>query len=150
MDRFQHIVRLQFFGHVHSEEHNVIKSFVNNKSVGINFWSSSVTTWDYTYPSFRRFILDEQTMLPIQIETYRLDPYAEHPEFLLDHELTSYYDMPDLSPASFDALSSRFLNDETLALKYLRTKSQQGPKDYNSCDEKCRLMVYCDVSTSTH
>jgi hypothetical protein len=58
--------------------------------------------------------------------------------------------MPDLSPASFDALSTRFLNDEALALKYLRTKSQQGPKGYDNCDEKCRLMVYCDVTTSTY
>lgn len=150
MDRFQHIVRLSFFGHVHTEEHNVIKSFVNNKSVGLNFWSGAMSTYTNTYPSFRRFILDVDTMLPVQIETYRFDPNAENPEFLFDHELTSYYDMPDLSPASFDALSTRFLDEEALALKYLKTKSQQGPKGYTSCDEKCRLSVYCDVTTSTY
>jgi hypothetical protein len=73
MDRFQHIVRLSFFGHVHTEEHNAIKSWVNNKSVGLNFWSGSMSTYSDTYPSFRRFILDVETMLPIEIETYRLD-----------------------------------------------------------------------------
>lgn len=150
MDRFQNVVRLSFFGHVHTEEHNVIKSYANNKSVGLNFWSGAMTTYSNSYPSFRRFILDAQTMLPIQIETYRFDPTAENPEFLFDHELSSYYDMPDLSPSSFDDLSVRFLNDETLALKYLRTKSQQGPKGYDACDEKCRLSVFCDVSTSTY
>ena len=89
-------------------------------------------------------------MLPIQIETYRFDPNAPNPEFVLDHELTSYYGMPNLSPASFDALNSRFLAEEDLALKYLKTKSQQGPKGYTTCDEVCRQGVYCDVSTSTY
>ena len=62
-------------------------------------------------------------MLPVEIETYRFDPNAENPEFVFDHELASYYDMSDLSPASFDALNSRFLAEEDLALKYLKTKS---------------------------
>ncbi len=118
MDRYQNVVRLSFFGHVHTEEHNVIKSWFSNTSVGLNFWSGAMTTYSDSYPSFRRFILDEETMLPVQIETWRFDPEAENPEFVLDHELTSYYDMQDLSPAQFDALSDRFRVDEDLALKY--------------------------------
>ena len=124
MDRFQHIVRLSFFGHVHTEEHNVIKSWTNNKSVGLNFWSGAMTTYSDSYPSFRRFIIDAKTMLPIKIETYRMDVEAAEPEFVLDHELTSYYNMKDLSPQSFDDLSERFLDDADLSLKYMKTKSQ--------------------------
>jgi hypothetical protein len=82
-----------------------------------------MTTYSDSYPSFRRFILDEQTMLPISIETWRIDILAENPEFVLDHDLTSYYGMNDLSPASFDALGERFLEDEALALQYIKTKS---------------------------
>lgn len=69
---------------------------------------------------------------------------------MLDHELTSYYGMQDLSPASFDLLSDRFRTEEDLALKYQKTKSQQGNKGYNSCDDKCRLEVYCDTQTSSY
>jgi hypothetical protein len=65
MDRFQHIVRLSFFGHVHTEEHNSIKSWTSNKTVGLNFWSGAMTTYSNAYPSFRRFILDAETMLPV-------------------------------------------------------------------------------------
>ena len=57
----------------------------------------------------------------MKVETYRLDPEAESPEFVLDHELTEFYGMPDLSPASFDELAQRMLVDEDLALKYIRT-----------------------------
>lgn len=82
---------MSFFGHVHAEEHNVIKSYEANKSVGLQFWSGAVTTYSDSYPSFRRFLLDEETMLPVAIETWKLDVNAEDPEFELDHELSSYY-----------------------------------------------------------
>ena len=48
-------------------------------------------------------------MLPLKIETYSLAIDLENPEFVLDHEMTQLYDMPDLSPKSFDDLSSRLL-----------------------------------------
>lgn len=101
----------------------MIKSWNENKSVGLNFWSGAMTTYSDGYPSFRRFILDAETMLPLKAETWRLDVLAEDPDFVMDHETTSYYGMPDLSPASFDALSERLLSDEALAVKYINTKS---------------------------
>ena len=105
MDRYQHIVRLSFFGHMHEEQYNSIRSWDSNKIIGTIFWSGAVTTYTTSYPSFRRFILDAETMLPVKVETYRLDPYLKDPEFVLDHELGEYYRLPDLSPESFKALS---------------------------------------------
>ena len=85
----------------------------SDKSVHVNHWTGSITTYSErntpAYPSFRRFILDEETMLPLKIETYSLAIDLENPEFVLDHEMTQLYDMPDLSPKSFDDLSSRLL-----------------------------------------
>jgi len=51
-------------------------------------------------------------MLPVAVETYLLNITQENPDFELDHELSQYYGMSDLSPESFDNLSERFLNDE--------------------------------------
>ena len=92
------MVRLSFFGHEHTEEHNAIKSWINNKSVGMHFWSGAMTTHVDSYPSFRRFIVDIETMLPIEIETYRLDVEDVNPEFLFDHELKTYFGLNNLSP----------------------------------------------------
>jgi len=89
-------------------------------------------------------------MLPLAIETWRMDVYAESPEFVLDHELTEYYGMSDLSPSSFDSLSNRFAVDSELALKYQTTKTQQGISKPDSCDKKCRDEVYCDTQSSTY
>jgi hypothetical protein len=60
-------------------------------------------------------------MLPIKVETWAIDITQDDPVFEFHHELTEYYGMDDLSPASFDALSERFLNDEALAVKYIQT-----------------------------
>ena len=118
MDRYQHVVRLSFYGHVHEERHNVVRSMTTDKPVAVEYWSGAMTTFTYSYPSFRRFVVDAETMLPVKVETWRMDVEASEPEFVLDHELTEFYDLPDLSPASFDALSKRFASDSELSLKY--------------------------------
>ncbi len=89
-----------------------IASWDTNTTVGMNFWSGAITTYTDSYFSFRCFVLDEQTMLPITIKTYRIDVLAKEPEFVLDHSLTAYYSMVDLSPSSFDQLSAHLLTDE--------------------------------------
>lgn len=107
MDRFQNTVRLSLFGHDHEEAHNVGKSYIDNVSVGVSYWTGAMTTFTNTYPSFRRLIVDAETMLPVKVETYRLDPNMATPQFEYDHELTSYYNMTDLSPTSFDILNMK-------------------------------------------
>ena len=66
-------------------------------------------------------IADKETMLPIKIHTYSLNIQDANPEWKWDHELSDYFNMTDLSPASYDMLSTRFLTDEQLALRYLKT-----------------------------
>ena len=106
LERYQDVVRVSFFGHYHIETFNNMRSWESDKSFGVSHWSSSLTTYSEVltpaYPSFRRFILDEETMLPVKIETYSMDINVEDPVFELDHEMTSLYGMQDLSPASFD------------------------------------------------
>lgn len=87
-------------------------------------------------------------MLPVKVETWRMDVEASEPEFVLDHELTEYYDLPDLSPASIDALSKRFATDSELSLKYQQTKGQHGLWMPTTCDESCMVDVSCQTSHS--
>ena len=83
-------------------------------------------------------------MVPVKIETWAIDITQDDPVFEFHHEMTEYYGMDDLSPASFDLLSERFLTDEVLAVKYLQTMNQMSPINVpDVCDEKCRLGVYC-------
>lgn len=150
MDRYQHVIRLSFFGHVHAEKFNTIKAIDSGKPVGINHWSGAMTTFVKSNPSFRRYILDAQTMLPLEIETWKVDVTAESPEFFLDHELTSYYNITDLAPSTIDKLSQSMIDDEAMALQFVQTYTQKGIDMPLECDEKCRLEVHCITSNSVY
>lgn len=98
-----------------------MRSFETGKAVGIHYWTGSVSTFTFTNPSFRVFEVDEETMLPVKVHTYVYNISEEVPTWKWDHELTEYYNMKDLSPASFDDLSDRILADEQLAIKFHNT-----------------------------
>lgn len=94
-------------------------------------------------------------MLPVKIETYSLDINAEKEEdvrFVLDHEMSQLYDMPDLSPASFDELSMRLVTEKKLAYVFERAKSAFGPQMLlgDDCDQKCRMQLFCSTSFSVY
>ena len=43
--------------------------------MNIAYISSSLTTYTYKLPSFRKFIVDAKTMIPLNYYEYRLDFY---------------------------------------------------------------------------
>jgi len=125
------------------------ESISTGKPVRINISSGALTTFSSAYPSFRRFIVDKETMLPMQIETYTLDPEAENPEFVFNHELTEWYGIADLSPSSMAGLSNKFITNSELSMKYLNTKTQNGLELKTECDHTCMLEASCETRSST-
>lgn len=156
-DRFQHVIRLNLFGHTHNEEIEVIRSVEDGKPIGVNQVAPAFTTFTGRNPSFRAITLDVKTKLPVKIETYTFelskanqdDAYAK---FVFNHEMSEDYGMPDLSPQSFLDLTTKLRDDEQLAIKYLKNMSASGrnSKGVKSCDEKCRRMLSCHSSNSVY
>jgi hypothetical protein len=89
--------------------------------VGTYYWTGSVSTWEKINPSFRVFEVDAETMLPVKVHTYSMDISDDAPEWKYHHELTELFEMKDLSPSSFDALSDQMLVDEEMATRFLNT-----------------------------
>ncbi len=74
VDRFQNIIRGQFFGHTHYDEFKVINEyFNNNKTVGVILTAPSLTTYSYQNPSFRVYEMDSDTKMLIDYNQYRLN-----------------------------------------------------------------------------
>lgn len=111
---------------MHHENYGLARSFESGKAVGVQYWTGSVSTWVSINPSFRMFEVDVQTMLPVKVHTYVFNVSDPNPKWQWHHELTEYYNMPDLSPQSFDDLSTRFIDDEALAMQFLNTEDQFG------------------------
>ena len=45
IDRFQHIVRGQYFGHIHYEEFRIVRASEDNKPIHSEHWTGSLTTF---------------------------------------------------------------------------------------------------------
>uniref|UniRef100_A0A7S3NWK0 Sphingomyelin phosphodiesterase n=1 Tax=Euplotes crassus TaxID=5936 RepID=A0A7S3NWK0_EUPCR len=156
-DRYQHILRLNLFGHTHNEEFEVIRSVEDRKPIGVNHLASSMTTFTNTNPSFRVITLDADTKLPLKIETHMLDIVEANKDdanaiFSHHHELTEDFNMEDLSPASFLKVTEGFMNDEESARKYIQNFYSSAP-GYNpppSCNAKCRRQHSCQTSNSVY
>ena len=130
-ERYQHIIRLSIYGHTHHEEMEVVRGHYDKKPIGLNLVSPSLTTFKGNNPAFRVIELDVKTKLPLKLETYYFDlergnndDEFAHFEFL--HEIAEEYDLKDLRPSEILKLSNRILEDEELAIKYLKNFSAQG------------------------
>jgi len=158
-DRFQHIIRLNLFGHTHYEEFEVIRAVEDDKPIGTNHITSSFTPHQNQNPAIRAITLDVKTKLPIKIETYTMDLVAankndEDAKFKLSHEISEEYEIPDLSPTSMLYLSSRIKVDDSLASKYMINMLAHGKGSdayvKDGCDTKCRRMASCMTSFSDY
>jgi hypothetical protein len=97
------------------------------------------------------FEVDVETMLPVKVLTYSLDLQGASPAWKYDHEMTSLYEMTDLSPKAFADLSERFFRNETLAVSYINAKTQHGPQSLTSeCNLDCRREQYCQTMNSVY
>ena len=156
-DRYQHVIRLNLFGHTHIEEFSVIRSIEDKKPIGVIHISPSFTPHINVNPSFRVVTLDSKTKLPLKIETYRMDlekanrndTYAK---FDLLHEFAQEYNLTDLSPASALQLASKINDDESTAIQYKANKHARGKGTdqilASKWDESCRRIEFCHVSNS--
>lgn len=73
IDRYQHIVRVSFYGHTHREDIQVVKSIYGEHNIHFNYFGGSVTTGTNKNPSFNVIEFDKATMLPLNIKTYAFD-----------------------------------------------------------------------------
>ena len=80
-DRFQHLIRFSIYGHVHFEQHNIVRQFSDNAPVGIQYWTGASTSHYMVNPTFRVFELDIDTMLPLKVHTYKIDLRQENPSW---------------------------------------------------------------------
>ena len=157
-ERFQHIIRLSLYGHIHGESFGVVRSFGDDKAVGVNFWTGSLTSSEGRNPSFRIVELDEETLLPLNIETYFFDIRAAAINQSLDswtfrHDVVAEYKAADdLRPSSMLRLSESLRDDETEALKYWTNyySGGKGADSYTKCDKKCRKQAHCNTAFSTY
>lgn len=92
---------------------------LERKAISMNFIVGSGTTFQFKNPSFNVIHADKETWLPVDFESHFFDiDHAnanDDPRWALFNDYRSYWNLNDLSPASFLALGESFLFNSTLA-----------------------------------
>mmetsp|Transcript_1229 Transcript_1229/g.1106 ORF Transcript_1229/g.1106 Transcript_1229/m.1106 type:complete len:325 (+) Transcript_1229:873-1847(+) len=124
MDRFAYIIRGTFFGHTHSENLHISRSYIDGTPVSVQWVQASMTTYEGKQPSFRVFTMDKDTNLPLDYAQYRLNltkynaMNVDNVDFDLAYNFLEEYSCSDMSLASVDDLAERISKNTTLASLY--------------------------------
>lgn len=154
VERFQHIIRFQGFGHDHQENYSIVRGAFDFKPVNSYHLAGSLTTFTGKNPSFRIMDVDKETMLPIKMHTYTMDMAKANiegkPTWEHSYEFTEAYEMADLSPSSLYEFTDYIQSKPQLAVDFLNHKHGQGGPDssHTECDESCQWSLKCELINS--
>lgn len=137
------------FGHVHSDIYKQVGSMEDSTDpVGVFQVCGAITTWTGNNPAYCVYELDKETMLPVSRQTYYFDLDDANatgtPEWKLLTDWVEDFEMEDMSPSSFKALSARMGSDEAFTIDY-RDREYRLPGRYSDCDDDCRLAAMCEA-----
>lgn len=125
VDRFNHIIRGQFAGHIHSDGYNVYRDGETGRVNNVVFMPGSFTCFWYRNPSYRVYEIDVDTMLPIDYYEYRLDlgkwnnSTDENLVWDLAYVFSKEYNLPDATYDSYHELTERLKTDPETVEKFI-------------------------------
>lgn len=73
MERYQHVIRFQTFGHIHPEHYSLTRSLSTNKAIGVEFIAGNAGCFDQMDPSLRLYEMSSDYHVPVGLQVYKLD-----------------------------------------------------------------------------
>uniref|UniRef100_A0AC35GA58 Sphingomyelin phosphodiesterase n=1 Tax=Panagrolaimus sp. PS1159 TaxID=55785 RepID=A0AC35GA58_9BILA len=158
IQRYSETIRAQFFGHTHWDSFALFYEDMNDpfsKAINVLYTSPSVTTFEDLNPAYRIYTVEgdiEGTKHDIiDFETHFLNlskvEDGSAPNWELLYEAKQEYNMPDLSPSSWQKISEKLRTNLPLYEKFLKNYARRD--DYR-CDLKCRHELLCAMRASHH
>jgi len=145
VERYQNIIKGQFYGHTHSDEIRLSRSFGGHNPTSVQFIAPSLTSLSNRNPSFRIYSADSSSFEIKNYHQWRLNLAASYPGFKEVYDFLSYYNLNNLLPSTLEKLAQEMKTDELVSLKYLKNIVTGGPETKGTCDELCRADLYCDL-----
>ncbi|BFY98263.1 hypothetical protein BsWGS_01303 [Bradybaena similaris] len=156
---FSDVIILQLYGHEHSDTFLLNRDPDNmDRITGVSLTAPSVTTYYGTNigvnPSIRVYKIDSKTFKPLDYDQYYINiPESNESgvaEVKKHYTFTEEYQLPDLSPSSFEALSDRIDTNWTDFEKF-EANFYVLADDKPSCsreDTLCRRKLTCKTKES--
>ena len=152
VDRFQGVIRGQFFGGSHHDEFKVNRGVGTGAPVGTLWVGPSMSTYKYRNPSYRVYTADSGTRVVNDFDNYRMDLGAansaagQSPKWDLAYSFQSSYVVPDLQPNSLLTMLGKLNQTSMLMLGFLDNYYTDGPQTPRSCGDSCRSDFACQVA----
>lgn len=156
INRYESIIAAQFFGHTHTDRFEIYYDMYTGfkRPLSVGYTAPSLTTYTNLNPGYRVYeidgfyngstwtVLDHSTFIMNLTESNLKD----EPVWLKEYSAKETYNMSSLTPADWDDLSKRFMNDNRLFSKYLQYyyKSVVDEGD-QPCDATCRKLMVCQL-----
>lgn len=155
INRFRNIIMGQFFGHSHNDHFQLISSLEDGQPpAGVILMVPSLTTYSFLNPSFRIYQADAESSQVLDYQQYRLKLSSANlnpdvkPEFELVYSGKSFYNLEDLSPASYQSLAELLLNDSEVFNKFYLNFYSSYEGEIEDCDSTCTKQLVCGTMNS--
>ena len=65
IERYQHLIRFQSFGHIHTENFDIVRSLTTNKPIGVEYIAGNFGTFDSLNPTVRLYQMHRDYHVPL-------------------------------------------------------------------------------------
>jgi len=156
-ERYQHLIRLQLYGHSHDEQWYMNRGKKDGKPIAVQFGNPSLGTRGGKNPGFRVLTLDAETMLPIEVTRYYLnltEANNGNPKWQKMYDVTEEYGFKSLKPSDYDQVVKSFSTGNVETLKRM-ISNEDGRFEFKSakevnCDQHCIKYHTCRKSSSEY
>ncbi|CAH1103351.1 unnamed protein product [Psylliodes chrysocephalus] len=156
VDRFQHTITAQFYGHTHADEFELFYETNNySRPINVAYLGPSITTYENNNPAFRIYYVEgdheRSTRAVIDHETWttNLDLANEgdnEPIWYKLYTAKDAYRLSSLHPEEWNRLIKNMADDPDLFnLFYRNYYRDSSHRPY--CDAQCRIQILCDLKT---
>lgn len=152
LDRFENIIKGQFFGHTHNDHIYLKKGYFDkDRYTGLVFTAPSTTTYSFLNPSFRYFEVDSESYEIKNMYQYRLDLEKANKDKDNLPKFDKVYEFNDLfkvsSPYDYKGIretTENIMKDDTLYFNILNNYFSGGSLFNKFKDQKVmRISLYC-------
>lgn len=157
INRYQHIIKAQFFGHTHSDEFQLFYDPKNSsRPNNIAYIAPSVTPYSGYNPAYRIYYVDgehaDSTWEVIDHETWIMDldkansNLNNKPEWLKFYSAREAFDMPNLGPLEWHRLIYRMVKDPKVFDTFYKFYHRDSPVN-QIITNKEKLYMLCDLKS---
>ncbi|KAL5022238.1 hypothetical protein ScPMuIL_001393 [Solemya velum] len=143
------------FGHSHADLWSLYRNSAGEPVVPV-FMAPSVTPWRYKIsasghnPAVRLIKYDRDDGSPLDISNYYMDLDLSNknnrPEWQISYNMTTGYDIPDVTPSSLARVIGRMKTNMVPLQNYNKWRFANAPANVTvPCDDKCSQEVLCSL-----